>query len=278
MNTTLDSATFMRIRDYVHCHAGILIGAEKSSMVVSRLWRRLELLGLPTFEQYLALVTSPEGAAERVHMLDHLTTNETYFFREPAHFNRLQQQILPSLPRRPLRVWCGAASTGEEPYSLAMVLQDTLGNQPWELVATDLSTKVLQQALRGIYRLERLEQMPPAYLKRYCRRGVEKYEGTLMIDTELRRKVEFREHNLLQPLEDRGGGFDVIFLRNVLIYFDQPTKQRVLDHVVAQLRPGGWLVTGHCDSLIGIRLPLQQIIPSVFVSAPAQHQPQKRPA
>ena len=278
MITTLDTNTFNRIRDYVYEHAGILINAEKNSMVVSRLWRRLEKLGMRDFEQYLALVTSPKGVEERVHMLDQLTTNETYFFREPAHFNRLQHQILPSLPRRPLRVWCGAASTGEEPYSLAMVLQEALGNRPWELLATDLSTKVLEQARRGIYRLERLEQMPAGYLKRYCRRGVEKYEGMMMIDADLRGRVEFRQHNLLQPLDDNGGGFDVVFLRNVLIYFDQPTKQRVLDHIVQQLRPGGWLITGHCDSLMGVRLPLQQITPSVFVCAPAQPHQQKRPA
>lgn len=274
----LNPRTFNQIRDYVYRHAGITINAEKNSMVVSRLWRRLDVLGLADFESYFDLVNSPQGAAERVHMLDQLTTNETYFFREPAHFTRLQNQILPSLKRRPLRVWCGAASTGEEPYSLAMVLQDSLGEQPWQLLATDLSSKVLQLATRGIYRMERLEQMPPEFLRRYCRRGVDKYDGMLMIDPALRQKVEFRQHNLLQPLDDHHG-FDVIFLRNVLIYFDQPTKQRVLDHVVQQLRPGGWLVTGHCDSLIGIDLPLQQVTPSVFVGAhPAQWQPAKQPA
>ncbi len=265
MQPTLDTDTFNQIRAFAREHAGILINAEKSTMVVSRLWRRLDALGFTDFRQYMALVTGPDGAAERVHMLDHLTTNETYFFREPTHFQQLQQQILPSLKRRPLRVWCGAASTGEEPYSLAMALKDYLGGDAWELLATDLSSKVLAQAKRAIYRLERMDHMPQDYLKRYCRRGVEKYQGMIIVEPELRRKVEFRQHNLLQPLQDNGGGFDLIFLRNVLIYFDQPTKQRVIDHVVKQLRPGGWLVTGHCDSLMGIRLPLQSITPSMFV-------------
>ncbi len=271
MQATLRPETFNRIRDYVYQHAGILIGAEKNSMVVSRLWRRLDALGLTDFEQYLDWVNSEHGKAEQVHMLDQLTTNETYFFREPAHFNRLQHQILPGLKKDKVRVWCGAASSGEEPYSLAMVLQDCLGDAPWELLATDLSSKVLVQAKRGLYRMERLEQMPPNYLKRFCRRGVQQYDGMLMVEPQLRRRVQFVQHNLLEPLRDNDG-FDVIFLRNVLIYFDQATKQRVIDNVVRQLRPGGWLITGHCDSLFGIRLPLQQVSPSIFVKrAATQH-------
>lgn len=275
MQMAISTATFNRIRDYVYQHAGILISAEKSSMVVSRLWRRLETLGLQDFEQYLALVNSAEGAGERVHMLDQLTTNETYFFREPAHFNRLQHQILPALGKRDVRIWCAAASTGEEPYSLAMVMQDTLGDSGWSITATDISSKVLTQARRGVFRMERLEQMPAGYLKRFCRRGVAQYEGMMLIDPLLRNRVQFGQHNLLQPLAEREG-FDVIFLRNVLIYFDQATKQRVINHVLQQLRPGGWLVTGHCDSLIGIQLPLHQVSPSVFVSGNVPRQESAR--
>lgn len=263
VDTRLSPATFNRIRDFLYRTAGIIIGAEKSSMVVSRLWRRLDKLGCADFDSYFAFVSSREGATERGHMLDLLTTNETYFFREPAHFARLKNQILPSVRSRPVRVWCAAAATGEEPYSLAMVLHDSLGPRGWELLATDISGKVLDHARRGLYRMERLEQMPPEYLKRYCRRGVDEYEGMLVIDRALRDQVRFEQHNLLQPLEDHGG-FDVIFLRNVLIYFDQHTKQRVLEHLVAELRPGGWIITGHCESLFGLKLPLQQLSPSIY--------------
>ena len=164
---------------------------------------------------------------------------------------------------RPVRVWCAAASTGEEPYSLAMVLADHLGITGWELLATDISRKVLAQAARGLYRMERLEQMPQEYLKQYCLRGVDEYQGQLAIHPELRKKVTFAQHNLLHPLVGHEK-FDVIFLRNVLIYFDQPTKQLVLERVIQNLRPNGWLILGHCESLMGLHVPLTQEVPSVY--------------
>jgi len=201
-------------------------------------------------------------------MLDLLTTNETYFFREPAHFKLLREQILPQLTQRENaqrapRVWCAAASSGEEPYSLAMVMAEKLGMQGWQLLATDISGNVLDKASRGMYRMERIENMPPDYMKKYCRRGIDQYEGWMMIDRCLRARVTFAQHNLLQkPAFD--DHFDVIFLRNVLIYFDQPTKQRVLENLISVLRPGGWLITGHCESLNGLSLPVQQLSPSIY--------------
>jgi chemotaxis protein methyltransferase CheR len=263
MNMHISQASFNQIRDYVYRTAGITIGPEKSAMVTSRLWRRLELTGCASYEQYLAFVSSQTGCEERCLMLDLLTTNETYFFREPAHFKRLAQQILPQVKPRPVRVWCAAASTGEEPYSLAMVLADHLGMTGWDLLATDLSRKVLLQAERGLYRMERLEQMPREYLKQYCLRGVDEYQGQLAIHPALRSRVTFAQHNLLHPLVGHEK-FDVIFLRNVLIYFDQPTKQLVLDRVMQNLRPDGWLILGHCESLMGLHLPLSQEVPSVY--------------
>jgi chemotaxis protein methyltransferase CheR len=260
---SLSPASLRMIQAWVYETAGIVINAQKSAMVVSRLWRRVEALGLNDFDAYLAYVFSAEGTAERSDMLDRLTTNETYFFREPAHFARLREQILPSLKERPARIWCAAASTGEEPYSLAMVLADQLGMDGWQLVASDICGRALKQANSGLYRLERLELLPVDYLKRYCRRGTGAYQGMMMVDRELRERVRFEQHNLLHSWPE-AGSFDVIFLRNVLIYFDQPTRQRVIDNLCAALRPGGWLITGHCESLAGIRLPLQQLAPSVY--------------
>ena len=260
---------FQQIREYVHRVAGINIGPEKSTMVTGRLWRRLEETGCAGYEEYLAFINSNAGADERLVMLDLLTTNETYFFREPAHFNRLAQSILPEIKTRPVRIWCAAASTGEEPYSLAMVLDDYLGNNNWDLLATDISRKVLLHAERGYYRMERLEYMPQAYLKSYCLRGVNEYDGQLAINPKLRARVRFAQHNLLQPLQETQP-FDVIFLRNVLIYFDQPTKQRVLNHLINNLRPNGWLILGHCETLMGLDLPLVQEVPSVYRKQLAQ--------
>lgn len=259
----LSPEAFRTIQEWLYQTAGILINAQKGSMVVSRLWRRVEALGLEDFDAYLIYALGAGGAAERAEMLDRLTTNETYFFRESAHFARFKTQIIPSLKGRSVKVWCAAASTGEEPYSLAMVLADQLGAESWQLVASDICGRALKQAFNGLYRLERMELLPVDYLKRYCRRGTGDYQGMMLIDRELRARVRFEQHNLLHPWPE-AGGFDVIFLRNVLIYFDQPTRQRVIDNLCAALRPGGWLIIGHCESLAGIHTPLQQLAPSVY--------------
>lgn len=263
MKSAISNAAFEQIRSYVHRTSGIQIGVEKKAMVTGRLWRRLEKLGCDTFEDYLAFVRTSEGAGERATMLDLLTTNETYFFREPAHFELLRRKIIPEQGTRKLRVWCGASSTGEEPYSLAMVLADCRAPASWEVVASDISGKVLEHARAGIYRMERLEYMPADYLKRFCLRGTDEFEGKFAIAPSLRKQVKFAQHNLLEPLDD-SEGFDVVFLRNVLIYFDQPTKQRVLNNVMRALRPGGWLILSHCETLQGLDLPVCMHSPSIY--------------
>lgn len=265
----LSPKAFQRIQEWLYRNAGIQLSAQKGSMVVSRLWRRVEALGLADFDAYLEHVFSPVGEVERAEMLDRLTTNETYFFREPGHFALLRERILPDIRDRAAKVWCAAASTGEEPYSLAMVLADQLG-QRWQLTASDICGRALQQARSGLYRMDRLDLLPRDYLKRFCRRGTGHYEGMLLIDPELRARVRFVQHNLLDAWAEPDE-FDVIFLRNVLIYFDQPTRQRVLDNLCATLRPGGWLIIGHCESLAGLSLPLQQLAPSVYRMARVPH-------
>lgn len=259
---TISQLAFDRIRDYVYRTAGINIGADKSAMVISRLWRRLELVNCADFEAYFAFVSGPQGAAERSCMLDLLTTNETYFFREPAHFNFLRDSILPSFSRKKIKVWCAAASTGEEPYSLAMVLQDSQG-AAWDLLATDISNLVLQHARTGIYGLERLDALPEHYLKRFCLRGVDQCSGKMAIAKTSLANIRFEHHNLMQPLPSQEL-FDVIFLRNVLIYFDQATKQKVIEHILQRLRPGGWLVVGHCEYIQGFKAEMTSVIPSIY--------------
>lgn len=264
-NATMDISVsaFNQIRDYVYRTAGINIGANKSAMVVGRLWRRLEIAKCADYEAYLRFVSSPEGAEERNYMLDLLTTNETYFFREPAHFTFLQNNVLPHFNHKKIKIWSAASSTGEEPYSLAMVLQDNLGDDGWELLATDISNTVLHHARAGIYRAERLESMPEHYLKRFCLRGVNECSGKIAIAKLLTNNVNFAHHNLLQPLATTDM-FDVVFLRNVLIYFDQPTKQKVVEHILQRLRPGGLLVVGHCESIQGFKDAMTLVIPSIY--------------
>ena len=254
---------FHKIRDYVYRTAGIVIGNDKTALVTGRLWRRLELYGHKTYEAYFAYVSSPEGAQERSTMLDLLTTNETYFFREPAHFEFLRDQIIPQQRNKPMRVWCAASSTGEEPHSIAMVLADVMGKTDWDILATDISGKVLEHARTGVYRAERIDHIPGAYLKNYCRRGIGEYEGMLAVVPSLRSRIRFEQHNLMHARKD-DEQFDVIFLRNVLIYFDQPTKQKVIENLLQCLRPGGWLILGHCESITGLNLKLTTIRPSIY--------------
>ena len=260
---SISDQAFARIRELFHRSSGIDLPENKRQLIAGRLHNRLQALGLPSYDAYFELVSRPDQAAERQCLIDLLTTNETYFFREPAHFRYLAEHILPSLQRRPVRVWCAAASTGEEPYSLAMLLQDTLGNGGWSLLASDLSTRVLQRTAQGVYALQRMEHMPPEYLRRFCLRGTGEHEGQMLIRRELRERVQVCQHNLLDSAAELGQ-FDVIFLRNVLIYFDAKVKQRVVNHLLRQLRPGGWLVIGHSETLYGTQNDLQLVRPSIY--------------
>lgn len=259
----ISPSVFHKIRDYVYRTAGIVIGADKTAMVTGRLWRRLEALGHKDYETYFTYVSTPAGAPERDTMVDLLTTNETYFFREPAHFHFLRDEIIPQQGYNKMRVWCAASSTGEEPHSIAMVLADTLGKCDWDILATDISSKVLEHARTGVYRAERINHIPAEYLKNYCRRGIGDYEGMLAVVPSLRSRITFEQHNLLHARENNAQ-FDVIFLRNVLIYFDNDTKQKVIENMQKSLRPGGWLILGHCESLQGLNVGVKTVKPSIY--------------
>ncbi len=242
--------------------AGIALAPSKKALVSGRLARRVQALGLQTYAEYLDHVQ--RDAAERQCAVDLLTTNETYFFREPRHFAFLAEQILPRADSaRPFRVWSAACSSGEEPYSVAMVLAEHLGSRGWEVLASDISTRVLEQARAGIYPMERAEKIPQAYLKAYCLKGVGAHAGSFRIAPALRERVAFRAINLNAGLPDVGV-FDLILLRNVMIYFDQPTKAQVCQRLAAALRPGGHLFVGHSESLNGLDCPLRSLQPAVY--------------
>ncbi|GGY87371.1 chemotaxis protein methyltransferase [Cellvibrio zantedeschiae] len=259
----LSSTAFKRIQSFFQQESGIFIPGHKHQLIITRLRTHMLSLGFKDFDRYSSYLVESASHAERTQVVDLLTTNETYFFREPEHFTQLANAMLPKVKTRPLRVWCAAASSGEEPYSLAMVLNEKLGPTGWELTASDLSVRVLETAEQGLYRMQRLECMPPEYLKKYCRRGVGPYEGMFMVDSELRKRVNFVQHNLLDSAASLGQ-FDIIFVRNVMIYFDTDVKKQVLSNLYAQLRPGGWLVTSHSESLIGLDTPLKSVRPSIY--------------
>ncbi|MFT3733787.1 MAG: protein-glutamate O-methyltransferase CheR [Rhodocyclaceae bacterium] len=259
----LSKEAFRHLQDFMHRESGIRLPASKSSMVISRLGRRVQQLGLPDFDAYCALITSGFADEECEHVVNVLTTHETYFFREPTHFDHLVAHALPAITRRPLRVWCAASSSGEEAYSIAMCLANSLGSTGWEVLGSDISTQMLGMAARGLYPMERLHNMPAHLLKEYCLRGTDSYEGSMLVSPLLRERVRFTQHNLLDK-PDGLGSFDVVFLRNVLIYFDDAGKRRIIDQVLQALRPGGWLYTGHAESLLGMGLPLDPVQPAVY--------------
>lgn len=256
----LERTEFDQIRRWLHQATGIAMAEGKLPLVAGRLARRVMHHGLDSYGAYFRLVQA--DAAERQVALDLLTTNETHFFREPSHFDWLRRQL--AVPRAGgWRVWSAAASTGQEAYSLAMVLAEALGDAPWEVLGTDISSRVIERACSGLYDMALAREIPPPLLQRHCLRGVGSQSGRFLIAPALLERVRFAQLNLVQPLPEMGR-FDLIFLRNVMIYFDEPTKRQVVSSLASRLQPGGWLVVGHSESLGRWEHGLRQVQASVF--------------
>ena len=261
-NAKLSDLEFEHFRKFIYGVAGISLGPSKKSLVAGRLSKRLKAHGLSSFGQYYHLVS--RQAEERQIAIDLLTTNETHFFREPRHFELLRQQALTEHDRRqPFRVWSAACSTGEEVYTLAMVLADELGPGPWEVLGSDISTRVLQQAESGLYSMDRAAELPDHCLKQYCLRGVGRMDGSFVVSPKLRTRTRFAQINLTEPLPAQDT-FDVIFLRNVLIYFQPDTKRQVIERLLSRLRPGGWLFVGHSETLNDLVRGVESVAPAVY--------------
>lgn len=250
----LSDADFALVRDWLLDQAGIALTGAKKALVCSRLYKRVQETGLDSFGAYFALLQSGRAPAENQIALNLLTTNETYFFREPEHFSALAALARAADPGRPFRVWSAACSSGEEVYTIAMTLAELArsGVLPqWEVRGSDLSTDVLDMARLGHYPRSRCEGIPAPLLKRYCLYGTGPYEGTLLIDRALRERVEFAQINLVEPLPPLVP-FDAIFLRNVMIYFDLPVKRLVVSQLIQALAPAGVLYIGLAESLNGL--------------------------
>lgn len=255
---------FNRFRDFIHQHAGISLAPQKQQLVAGRLQKRLRHYGLKTYTEYLSLIEDLRNSQERQIMVDLLTTNETYFYREPAHFEFLRKNILPIYRGRPFHVWSAASSSGEEAYTLAMVIAGVLGMGDWQVLGSDISETVLEKARSGLFPLDRLRGLPAEMLSKYCLKGVRSQAGYLLIDPRIKQRVRFRNINLMRPLP-KLPAFDVVFLRNVLIYFDGPTKQKVVRRVIDPIKPGGHFFTSHVESLHGVTDELQVVRPSIYL-------------
>jgi chemotaxis protein methyltransferase CheR len=242
---------FERVRRLIHRSAGIALADSKADMVYSRLSRRLRALGLRSIREYLDLVEGTQGA-ELQAFTNALTTNLTSFFREPHHFETLRAFLATRRRDAPVRIWCAAASTGEEPYSIAMtVIEHYAGiHPPVSIIATDVDTQVLDTGAAGVYPIERVERMPRTRLHRFFRKGAGANEGYCRVTADLRRLIRFEPLNLLDQDWPVEGPLDAIFCRNVMIYFDKQTQYRILSRFVPMLVPDGLLFAGHSESFL----------------------------
>lgn len=252
---TFSVSDFERVRKLIYDRAGISLHEGKQAMVYSRLSRRLRETGHKDFKNYLQWLernTGPTGEREWQEFINCLTTNLTAFFREEHHFHALAE-ALKGLQGRNLRLWCNAASTGEEPYSICMVLQEALGSgTSARLLATDIDTKVLATAQRGVYAADS-RGLSAERLKRHFLRGTGANSGFVRVKPELGKLVDFKPFNLMAPHWSLGEPFDIVFCRNVMIYFDAGTQRRVLEHIHGVMRPGGLLFVGHSENFTDSR-------------------------
>jgi chemotaxis protein methyltransferase CheR len=277
----LSDQEFALLRALIYREAGIHLTSAKKALVVARLSRRLRALGLGSFGAYYALVSAPEGAAERVQMLDAISTNETSFFRERKHFDFIEREVLPrwqeeaAANRRPryVRAWSAGCSSGEEPYSLAMVLLKHLPpSAGWhiEILATDLSTRMLERARTGCWPIAKAEAIPGVYRRAFMLRGVREREGIMKVGPELRAVVRFAQLNLRADSYLAPRNCDLVFCRNVLIYFDQATRAHTTSRLIDHLQPGGYLFLGHAETLHTLSVSdVVTVMPTVYLRRPA---------
>ena len=269
---SMGSREFASLSRFIYEQCGIKMPEAKKTMLEGRLQKRLRVLGLKSFSDYIDYLFGPEGKErEVVPMIDLVTTNKTDFFREPDHFDYLRDRVLPEwrerYPSRRLLVWSAGCSTGQEPYTLAMVLSDVASRWPgfdYQILATDISTRVLEQARQAVYSEAVLEPVPSAMKCRYLLRSKDRSSGLARIVPELRAKIKLRRLNFLEDDFGLREPLDVIFCRNVIIYFDRPTQTRLLQRFYSHLRVGGYLFMGHSETLSGLDVPLVSVAPTVY--------------
>lgn len=262
---------FNQLSKLVYEECGNKMPPAKKILLESRLHKRLRALNMQSFKDYLLYLTGKDGMTnELVHMIDVVTTNKTDFFREAGHFEYLTRNVLPQLVQtgnNRVNIWSSACSSGEEPFTLAMVMDDYIRKNPrldYTIFASDISTKVLEKAALAVYPIKHAEDIPIEFRKKYLLKSKEKDNPTIRIVPELRRKVRFARVNLMEtlPFDEK---FDIIFCRNVLIYFDRPTQLHVVGNLAGKLKKGGHLFIGHSESLFQMDLPITQVAPTIYV-------------
>ncbi len=267
----LSDSDFFRFCQLVHQHAGIHLTSQKKDLVRARLMKILRHRGLQSFREYYDQVMRDPSGAELMCFLDALSTNQTAFWREPKHFEYLAKEILPTWsaePRTALKrnLWSAGCSSGEEPYTLAFLMMNAFPGEDLSQVkifASDINTQVLAQAERGIYSISRVEPLPPEWRQRFFQKGVRERQGFVRVKPEVRRLVNFSRHNLMDPLPFREN-MDIIFCRNVMIYFEKETQVKLVDKFYQCLKPGGYLFIGHSESLCNHQHRFNYVKPTIY--------------
>lgn len=264
----MDTTTFNKFREIIYQKSGINLGPGKEALVSARIGKRMRALQIEDQRAYLKYVEEDTGD-ELVHLIDAISTNVTSFFREPAHFEFARKTLEKwhEQGQRRFRIWCAAASSGEEPYSIAITLHDALGGSVTEarILATDISTRVLQKCVEGIYSADKVEPVPVLLREKYFTR-VNGEDGAKLYSVKpvLRQLLTFKRLNLSTPPFPMQGPMDLVFCRNVMIYFDNHVRTKLLDDIYRLLRPGGFLIVGHAESLTGMMSQFKTVQPSVY--------------
>ncbi len=266
---------FSRVSNYIYNELGIKMPPEKQVMLQSRLLKRLSELKINSFKEYLDFVFSKASKDhELIKMIDLVTTNKTDFFREPGHFEFLADHVLPELieskKKRKIKIWSAGCSSGEEPYTLAMVLTDYLRDHPsveFEILGTDLSMRILEKAYYGVYATDRVANLPLSIKQKYFLKSKNPEDKTVRVVKNLRSKVTFQRMNLMDGSYPVDYDFDIIFCRNVIIYFERDTQEKVINKIMNHLRPKGYFFIGHSESLTNMNVPVRNVKPTIFIKS-----------
>lgn len=271
-NLQLTDKEFERLSKFIFSQTGIKMPYSKKIMLQSRLQKRLRSLNMADFQTYIEFVFSSAGAQEIIRMIDVVSTNKTDFFREPVHFELLHDKLLKKLLdnrplQTPLNIWSAGCSSGEEPYTIAIVLEEykrLYASFDYQILATDISTDMLRKGINAIYAENRIENIPLELKKRYFLKSKDRQKPTVRVISALRKKITYRRLNFMDAVYDVSRNHDIVFCRNVLIYFDRETQEKVINKLASHLNKGGYFFLGHSESITNMQVPLKQVQPTVF--------------
>ncbi len=273
-SSKLTAPQFKKLGEFIHRNYGIQMPDSKKVLLEGRLQKRIKHNNLINFTEYIDYLFSDTGQTKELpFFIDAVSTNKTDFYREPHHFKFLREEFLPEFSKNNthLKIWSAAASSGEEPYTIAIELLEFIEKNPgftYEMLGTDISTEILQKASKGIYNLKRVDVIPLYIKRKYFLRNKNKNRKTVKVSPVLQKNLRYRTINLTAPLVGIPNDFDLVFCRNVLIYFNREMQEKVINAICAKLKPGGYLFLGHSESTTGIRAPVTQVAPTIYRHTP----------